>query len=112
MAKLNTMINFNDFNKLDIRIVTIIEAEPVENTDKLLKLTVDLGTEKRTLVAGIADQYSKEDVIGKQIPILANLEPKEIRGIKSQGMILAVDLDGKATLVHPDKQVDNGSKIR
>ena len=106
------MISFDDFNKLDIRIGTILEAEKIEGADKLLKLKVDLGEEKRGLVAGIAQDYQPEDIIGKQIPILTNLEPKKLRGIESNGMILAVDIDGKATLLHPDKQVPNGGKIR
>ena len=106
------MISFDDFNKLDIRIGTILEAKKVEEADKLLKLKVDLGDEKRTLVAGIAETYQSEDIIGKQLPILINLEPKTLRGIESQGMILAVDIDGKATLIHPDKNVPNGSKVR
>ncbi len=105
------MINFDDFNKLDIRIGTILKAEAVPETDKLLKLTVDLGDETRILVAGIADEYKPEDILGKQIPILTNLEPKTIKGIESQGMILAVDINGKAILLHPDKKVPNGSKI-
>lgn len=106
------MIKFDDFNKLDIRIGTIENAEKVEGADKLLKLTVDLGEEKRTLVAGIAEDYKPEEIIGKQIPILTNLEPKTIKGIESKGMILAIDINGKATLLHPDKKVPNGSKIR
>jgi methionine--tRNA ligase beta chain len=106
------MISFDDFNKLEIRIGTILEAEKVEGADKLLKLLVDIGDEKRTLVAGIAQDYQPKDIIGKQIPILANLEPKKLRGIESQGMILAVDIEGKATLLHPDKEVPNGSKVR
>jgi methionine--tRNA ligase beta chain len=106
------MISFDDFNKLDIRIGTILEAEKVEGADKLLKLVVDLGEEKRILVAGIAQDYNPEELEGKQIPILANLEPKKLRNIESQGMILAVDIDGKATLLHPDKKVPNGSKVR
>ncbi len=106
------MITFDDFQKLDIKIGTIIEAEKVEGADKLLKLTVDISEEKRTLVAGIAEDYKPEDIIGKQIPILTNLEPKKLRGIESQGMILAVDIDGKATLLHPDRKVANGSKVR
>ena len=106
------MITFDDFQKLDIKIGTIIEAEKVEGADKLLKLTVDISEEKRTLVAGIAEDYKPEDIIGKQIPILTNLEPKKLRGIESQGMILAVDVEGKATLIHPDKKVPNGSKVR
>jgi len=113
------MISFDDFNKLDIKIGTILEAEKIEGADKLLKLTVDLGdpaktgqVEKRTLVAGIAQDYNPEELKGKQIPILANLEPKKLRGIESQGMILAVDIDNKATLLHPDKKIPNGSKVR
>lgn len=106
------MISFEEFNKLDIRIGTILEAEPVPNTDKLLKLKVDLGNEQREMVAGIADEYKPEDIKGKQVPILANLEPRTIKGIESQGMILAIDIDGKATLLFPDKKVPNGSKIR
>jgi len=106
------MISFNDFQKLDIRIGTILEAEPVPDTDKLLKLKVDLGDEQRELIAGIADTYSSKDIKGKQIPILINLEPKTIKGIESNGMILAVEIDGKAVLLEPDKKVNNGSKIR
>jgi len=106
------MISFDDFQKLDVRIGTILEAESVPDTDKLLKLTVDLGEEKRELVAGIADNYKPEDIKGKQVPILTNLEPKTIKGIESKGMILAIDIDGKAILLHPDKQVPNGGKIR
>ncbi len=106
------MINFDDFNKLDIRIGTILEAEAVPETNKLLKLKIDLGDEQRELVAGIADEYKPEDIKGKQIPILINLEPKTIRGIESKGMILAIDIDGKAILLHPDRNVANGSKVR
>ena len=106
------MINFEDFNKLDIKIGTIIEAEAVPDTDKLLKLKVDLGDEQRELVAGIGDEYKPENIKGKQIPILTNLEPKTIKGIESQGMILAVDIDNKAILLHPDKKIPNGSKVR
>jgi len=109
---INYMINYEDFNKLDVRIGTILEAEKVEGADKLLKLLVDIGGEKRTLVAGIAETYTPEEIIGKQIPILTNLEPKKFRGIESQGMILAVDIEGKATLIHPDKKVPNGSRVR
>lgn len=113
------MISFDDFNKLDIRIGTILEAEPVPDTDKLLKLKVDLGPstgsgqqELRALVAGIGDVYQSEELEGKQVPILTNLEPKTIKGIESKGMILAIDIDGKATLLFPDKKIPNGSKIR
>lgn len=111
-AKMKTMISFDDFAKLDIKIGTIIKAEPVEGTDKLLKLKIDLGEGQRELVAGIAETYKPEDIKGKQIPILTNLEPKTIKGIESQGMILAVEVNGKAVLMNPDKNVPDGSKIR
>ncbi len=104
-------ISFGDFQKLDIRIGRVKAAERVEGTDKLVKLTIDMGDEERTLVAGIADTYSPEEMIGKEIPVLANLEPKNIRGIESRGMILAVDVDGRAVLLHPDKEVPAGAKI-
>jgi len=112
------MINYEDFQKLDIRIATILDAEPVPETTKLLKLKVDLGPSSpsaqdiRILVAGIAETYKPEDIIGKQIPILTNLEPRIIKGVESNGMILAVDVDNKAILLKPLKKVANGSKIR
>lgn len=106
------MITYTDFNKLDIRIGKIVSAEKVKNTDKLLKLEVDLGSEKRNIVAGIAELYEPEHVIDKEIPVLLNLEPKNIRGIVSHGMILAVDVEGKPVLMLPEKEVPPGSKIR
>jgi len=112
-------ITYDDFQKLDIRIATILEAEPIPETLKLLKLKVDLGDDPavagqdiRILVAGIAETYKPEDIIGKQIPILTNLEPKIIKGIESNGMILAIDIENKAILLKPLKKVPNGSKIR
>ena len=104
-------ISFNDFMKLDIRVVTVLSAEKVEGADKLIKLEVDMGSEKRTLVAGIAETYDPKKVVGKQIPILANLEPRKLRGIESQGMILAAVVDDKAVLLHPDKKVPEGSSV-
>ncbi|MBM4144664.1 MAG: methionine--tRNA ligase subunit beta [Nitrospira sp.] len=106
------MITFDDFKKLDIRIGKILAAEKVEGTEKLLKLEIDFGFEKRELVAGIAEIYQPEQVIGKEIPVLMNLEPKTIRGIVSQGMILAADVEGKPVLMHPGKEVPPGSIIR
>lgn len=106
------MITYTDFNKLDIRIGKIVSAEKVKNTDKLLKLEIDLGFEKRNIVAGIAELYEPEQVIDKEIPVILNLEPKNIRGIVSHGMILAVDVEGKPVLMHPEKEVPPGSKIR
>ena len=105
-------ITFADFQKLDIRIGKVKTAEKVEGTDKLVKLIMDMGDEERTLVAGIADVYNPEELIGKEIPVLANLEPRNIRGIESQGMILAADVDGKPVLLQPDKEIPAGSKVR
>jgi methionine--tRNA ligase beta chain len=106
------MITFDDFKKLDIRIGKILAAEKVEGTNKLLKLEIDFGIEKRELVAGIAETYQPEQVIGKEIPVLMNLEPRTIRGIVSQGMILAADVEGKPVLMHPDNDIPPGSIIR
>ncbi len=105
-------ISYEDFAKLDIRIGTIVAAEPVEGTDKLIKLTVDLGVKTVTLVAGIKEKYSAEDVVGKQVPVLANLKPRKIRGILSEGMILAAnDPEGYPILLHPDKETPPGSRV-
>lgn len=106
------MITYDDFRKLDIRIGTIVSAERVQGTDKLLKLEVDFGTEKRQIIAGIAETYQPDHLIGREIPVLLNLEPRRIRGIESQGMILAADADGAPILLHPDRQVPPGSIVR
>ena len=106
------MISFDDFKKLDIRIGKIIAAERVRDTEKLLKIEIEVGTEKRQLVAGIAQSYEPDALIGKEIPVLLNLEPRTIRGVESHGMILAAVMDGKAVLMHPDKEVPPGSIIR
>jgi methionine--tRNA ligase beta chain len=99
------MITFNDFKKLDIRIGKIISAEKIAGTDKLLKLEIDFGNEKRDVVAGIAGYYQPQEIIGKEIPVILNLEPRKIRGIESRGMVLAVDVDNKPVLLHPEKEV-------
>ena len=106
------MITFDDFKKIDMRIGKVLSAEKVEGTDKLMSITIDLGTEKRQLVAGIADMYEPQSLIGKEIPVLINLEPRKIRGIESQGMILAVDVGGKPVIMHPDREVPPGSTIK
>ncbi len=109
---LKPQITYEDFDKLDIRIGTIEKAEKVPKTDKLLKLTVDLGFEKRTLVGGIAQYYTPEEAIGKKVVILANLKPRKIRGIVSQGMLLmAENPDGKLSFLMPEKDIDNGSTV-
>lgn len=112
--QLNTkpMISYDDFAKLDLKVGTITEAEKVEKADKLLKLTVDLGSEQRTVVSGIAKSYNAEDVIGQQVTLLTNLEPRKIRGIESQGMILmGENSDGKLSFIAPDKKIAEGSEI-
>lgn len=106
------MITFDDFRKLDIRIGTVISAARIPGTDKLLTLEIDVGTEKRHVVAGIAETYLPDNLIGKEIPVLLNLEPRKIRGVESHGMILAVDADGKPILLHPDRVVPSGSTVR
>ncbi len=108
----SNLITIQDFQRLEIRIAEVKSAEPVPNTSKLLKLTVDVGGEERTLVAGIAETYSPQDVVGRQIVVLTNLQPATIRGVQSQGMLLAAEVDGKAILLTPDKPVPVGSKVR
>ena len=106
-------VTFDDFGKMDIRTATIIEAEKVPKTTKLLKLKIDTGLDIRTIVSGIAEHYEPEKIIGKQICIIANLEPRKIKGIESQGMILmAEDKDGKLVMIQPSEKVSNGSTIR
>jgi methionyl-tRNA synthetase len=106
------LITIDDFKRLQIRIATVKAAEPVPKSTKLLKLTLDVGGEERTIVAGIAEDYTPEQVVGKQIPVLVNLQPALIRGIVSEGMMLAADVDGKAVLLHPDREVPSGSGVR
>jgi methionyl-tRNA synthetase len=104
---------YDDFTKMDIRTGTIIEAEKVAKTKKLLKLTIDTGIDTRTVVSGIAEYYTPEQVIGQQVSILVNLEPRELKGILSQGMILmAEDADGTLKFVSPVDKVKNGSEVR
>ena len=103
---------FEDFEKMDIRTATVLEAERVPKTDKLLKLTIDTGIDKRTIVSGIAEFYSPEDMVGKQICMLANLAPRKIRGIESKGMILmARQGDGKMRFITPAEALLNGAEI-
>ena len=106
------MITFDDFKKLEIKIGKILSAERVEGTDKLLKLEIDFGAEKRQIVAGIAETYQPDQIIGREVPVLTNLEPRSIRGAESQGMILAASVDGKPFLLHPDRDVPPGSEVR
>ncbi len=105
-------IQFDDFAKIDLKVGTILSAEKVEKADKLLKLSVDLGFETRTIVSGIALHFNAEDIIGKQVVVVANLAPRKMRGIESQGMILmAEDKSGKLHFVNPDTLIDTGSGV-
>ncbi len=104
--------SFEDFEKMDIRTATVLEAERVPKTDKLLKLTIDTGIDRRVIVSGIAEYYKPEDMVGKQICILANLKPRVIRGIESHGMILmAKQGDGTMRFITPQETVSNGSQV-
>lgn len=107
------IISFDDFAKTDIRVGTILSAEKVAKTKKLLKLTVDTGIDKRTIVSGIAEYCKPEEIVGKQVSVLVNLAPKNIKGIKSHGMILmAENPDGSLCFVSPEKPTKNGGTIR
>ncbi len=102
---------FDDFAKLEIRMGTVLEAERVPGTDRLLKVVVDMGNEKRQVVAGFGHKHPPEDLIGKQVPIVLNVEKAVIRGVESNGIFMAID-DETATLLVPQKSVLNGSKIK
>ncbi len=106
-------VAFDDFARLDIRTATVLEAEKVPETSKLLRLKIDTGIDVRTIVSGIAEYYEPESITGKQISVIANLEPRKIKGIESKGMILmAEDINGKLVIVSPEEKVNNGSIIR
>jgi len=92
-------ITYDDFAKLDLRVAKILDAEPVAGSDKLLKLKIRVGTEERQLVAGIAQHYAPDEILGKKIIIIANLEPRKIRGVESQGMLLAAGKEENGKLV-------------
>ena len=105
-------VSFDDFQKMDIRVSTILEAEKVAKTKKLLKLTIDTGIDKRTIVSGIAEYYTPEQLVGRQVLVLANLAPREIKGIESRGMILmAEDALGRLVLVQPEDKTMSGAMI-
>ena len=112
METIKPGIVFDDFAKIDLRTGTIVSAEKVDKADKLLKLEIDLGFEKRTIVSGIALHFKSEEIINKQVVVVANLAPRKMRGIESNGMILlAEDKEGKLYFVAPDKKIDNGSGV-
>ncbi|MFA5174159.1 MAG: methionine--tRNA ligase subunit beta [Candidatus Pacearchaeota archaeon] len=106
-------INFDDFAKMDMRAAEILEVEEIPGADKLYKLSVDLGTETRTLVAGLKKHYAKEELEGKRCVVLCNLEPRTMKGITSQGMVLAaVNGDhSEVKLIQPDSTIELGAKV-
>jgi methionyl-tRNA synthetase len=107
------MITIDQFFAADLRVATVTAAEPVPKSNKLLKLTVDLGEEsERTLVAGIAREYRPGSLVGKQVVVVANLEPARLMGVESKGMVLAASEDGKPVLLHPERPVANGTRVR
>jgi len=113
LESIKNPINYEDFNKVDLRIATITHAEKVPKTQKLLKLTLSVGTDTRTVVSGIAEYYQPENIIGQQVVLLANLAPKIIKGIESKGMILmAENPDGSLAFIQPDKITTNGSIVK
>ncbi len=109
----NNMISFNDFQNVELRVAEVIEAEKIEGSNKLMKLQLELGGEKRQIVAGIAKQYQADEVIGKKIIVVANMEPAEIFGVKSNGMLLAASTDdGELTLATVEQDIPAGSKVK
>jgi len=106
-------ISYEEFSKVELRVGTILLAEKVEGADRLYKLTVDIGNgEKRILAAGIAKFYTQEELVGRQAVVVANIAPRTIRGIASQGMILAADSGEAVVILSPDKKVPEGSIVK
>lgn len=111
MAEEKALIGIEDFLKVDLRVAKVLSAEKVEGSEKLLKLQISLGDEERTIVAGIAKHYSPEELVGKKIVIVANLKPRKIFGITSQGMLLAASDGENLSLIVPDRDVKEGAKL-
>ena len=112
LPEMKDIISFDDFTKLDMRVVTILEAEKMKKSKKLLKLTVDTGLGKKTVLSGVAEHFSPEELVGKQVTMLINLAPRAMMGIDSEGMILmAEDMDGSLRLLQPDKPSAPGSSV-
>lgn len=105
------MITFEEFKKVDLRIGKIIVAENVEKSKKLLRLQVDIGEEERQILSGIAEFYNPQDLIGREVVVVVNLEPRKIMGLESQGMLLAAGSEEKPVILEPEEHVKAGSKI-
>ena len=105
------MISIEDFRNIELKVATVTSAEAHPNADKLLVLQVDLGAEQRQICAGIRNHYNPEDLVGKQIVVVANLETAKLRGLESQGMLLAASDEGRVIVLTPEKPVAPGAKI-
>jgi len=105
------MITIEDFQKLDIRIGKVLSAEKVKGADKLIKLEIDFGAEKRQVVTGMAEFFAPDYFVGKQIPVIVNLEPRTLKGIESQGMVLSVNTGEELVFLQPEKEVPLGGII-
>ena len=105
------MISIDQFRNVELKIATIKSAEPHPNADKLMVLQIDLGTEQRQILAGIRNHYTPEELLGRQIVVVANLEPAKLRGLESQGMLLAASDEGRIIILTPDKSVQPGAKV-
>lgn len=108
------IISYEDFEKLDLKVGEIIKVEEIPKADKLYKLTINIGEETRTVCAGIKEYYSKDELKGKKIILLANLAPRKLKGIESQGMILAASTENheEVILISPEADIDVGSKVQ
>ncbi len=107
------MVSIDDFVKLDLRVATIVAASPHPNADRLLVLEIELGNERRQLVAGIRAHYAAEELVGKQIVVITNLEPATLRGVRSEGMLLAAsDADGRLAIIAPERPVAAGARVK
>jgi methionyl-tRNA synthetase len=106
------MISIDDFRKVELKVATVKSAEAHPNADKLIVLQVDLGSEQRQICAGIRNHYTPEELVGKQVVVVANLETAKLRGLESQGMLLAASDDGRVIILTPEKQVLAGAQVK
>ena len=107
-----SLISIEHFFQTQLQVATITAAEPIPNSKKLLKMSVDLGTETRVLVAGIAKEYPPEELLARQVIVVTNLEPARLMGVESQGMVLAASVEGRPVLLQPGSEVPNGTAVK
>jgi methionine--tRNA ligase beta chain len=106
------MITIDEFRKIELKVATVKSAEPHPNADRLMVLNIDLGSEERQICAGIRNHYAPEDLVGKQIVVVANLETAKLRGLESQGMLLAASDEGRVIILTPEKPVLAGAQVK